>query len=151
MAKHRKKRKRSGHFCWSCGQHRPNEHFSGRGHAHHLCKDCSKLGKEELEYRQHVRNIDRLVDWDGRIRRKQRRTFERYLSHPNERVLAYAQQIKGHDEKLREEYHAMRQAEELEMELWADRCVHDDDSTELGIEPEGSASDQWDEWDDIPF
>ena len=48
---------------------RANERFSGRGHAHHLCKDCAKLGKEELAYRQEIRNIDRLLDWDGLIRR----------------------------------------------------------------------------------
>ena len=138
MAKHRKKKKQSGHFCWCCGRHRPNERFSGRGHRNHLCKDCSKLGKEELEFRQHVRDIDRLVDWDGRIRRRQRRTFERYLSHPNERVRAYAQEVDGNNEKLREEYRAMGRAEEFEMELWTDRCAQDDGSTELGFEPEGS-------------
>jgi hypothetical protein len=47
--------KRRGQFCWCCGRRRPNERFSGAGHARHLCKDCQKLGAEELTYRQAVR------------------------------------------------------------------------------------------------
>ena len=44
------------------------ERFSGRGHARHLCRDCAKLDQADLEYRQHIRNIERTLDWDGRIR-----------------------------------------------------------------------------------
>ena len=40
---------------------RANEKFSGRGHAQHVCKDCARLGKEELAYRQAIRNMERLV------------------------------------------------------------------------------------------
>ena len=40
---------------------RANEKFSGKGHARHLCKDCARLGKEELAYRQAIRNMERLV------------------------------------------------------------------------------------------
>ena len=58
---------------------RPNERFSGRGHARHLCRDCSKLGPAELAYRQGVRAIDRLVGWGGTIPRRHRKTFESFL------------------------------------------------------------------------
>ena len=113
MGRRRKRANGNGHYCWCCGCHRPNERFSGKGHRRRLCKDCSKLGKEELEYRQHIRNIDQLLDWDGRIRRKQRQAFDQYLNHADERVRAYAQEVKvkQHNEKLREEHRAFMQAD----------------------------------------
>ena len=40
-----------GHYCRMCGLNRPNEKFSGKGHRIHVCKDCSRLPKEER--RQH--------------------------------------------------------------------------------------------------
>jgi hypothetical protein len=83
-----------GHFCWACGCHRPNERFSGGGHARHLCKDCSKLGKDELAFRQTLRNIDRLVGWSG-VRRKNRARFAVFLNHPDDRVRHYARSRAG--------------------------------------------------------
>ena len=74
---------------------RPNERFSGGNHGRHLCRDCSKHSKEELELQSAVRNIDRMVLWPGRVRRKQRRAFERFLQHPNPRVREYAAWIQA--------------------------------------------------------
>ena len=34
--------KQRGHYCRICGQHKANEKFSGKGHATHICKACSK-------------------------------------------------------------------------------------------------------------
>jgi hypothetical protein len=101
---------RRGHFCWCCGRARPNEKFSGRGHGRHLCRDCSKLPPEELAYRQVVRDIDRMVGWDGLVRRKQRKSLERFLSHPDERVRRYAQEVAANDAREREEYRQDRRA-----------------------------------------
>ena len=39
-------KKRQGHFCRRCKQYKANEKFSGRGHAAHICKACSKRGKK---------------------------------------------------------------------------------------------------------
>ena len=89
------RKRRSGHYCWSCDRMRANEKFSGRGHARHLCKDCARLGKEELAYRQAIRNLERLLTWEGRMPRKNREQFRRYLKHKDERVRAYAQQIEA--------------------------------------------------------
>ncbi|CAN5920166.1 hypothetical protein BH11MYX4_BH11MYX4_05380 [soil metagenome] len=50
----------------------PNERFSGAGHARHICKDCQRLGAEELAYRQAVRSIDRMIVWETGLKRKQR-------------------------------------------------------------------------------
>jgi hypothetical protein len=72
---------------------RANEKFSGRGHAMHLCKDCARLGKDELAYRQTIRNLERLITRDGIVPRNKREQFRRYLKHRNERVRAYAHQL----------------------------------------------------------
>lgn len=96
-----KRPKQRGHFCWCCGRLRANERFSGSGHRRHLCRDCAKLGKEELAYQQAVRNIDRLLTWDGVIPRHQRPSFERFLHHPSERVRNYAQGLAARDEQER--------------------------------------------------
>ncbi len=99
------KKRTRGHFCWSCGRVRPNERFSGRGHARHLCTDCQKLGAEELVYRQAIRDIDRMVHWEiGRVKRKQRSNFERFLRHTNERIRRYAEGILAQPAALEEDF-----------------------------------------------
>lgn len=73
---------------------RPNERFSGSGHARYVCKDCNKLGAEELAYRQAVRDIDRMIRWEtGRVKRKQRDHLAKFLQHPNERIRRYAESV----------------------------------------------------------
>ena len=82
-----KGKKHRGHYCWVCQRYLPNEKFSGRGHARHICKKCRRLGTEELAYRQTVRNIERGA---GRIRRKDRKACQRLLDDPDERVRKHA-------------------------------------------------------------
>lgn len=82
-----------GHYCWACGRIRANEKFSGRNHARHLCKECARLGKDELEYRQAVCDMDRLLRGGQRIPRKRREQFRKFLAHENERVRRTAEEI----------------------------------------------------------
>ena len=96
-----RREKPRGRFCWCCGRIKANEGFSGHGHARHLCRECSKLGTEEIAYRQAVRDIDRLLDWKGMVRRKQREGFERFLFHADERVRHYAAQVAAQDARVR--------------------------------------------------
>jgi UDP-N-acetylmuramyl pentapeptide synthase len=42
-----KKKRYRGHFCKVCRQILPNEKFSGKGHAAHICKKCAKKQKEQ--------------------------------------------------------------------------------------------------------
>jgi len=51
-----------------------------------------------------VRDIDRLLDWNGVVRRKQRKSFERFLSHPDERVRRYAEEVAAEDARVREAF-----------------------------------------------
>ena len=102
--------KRRGHYCWSCDRHRANERFSGNGHARHLCRDCSKLGKDGLEFRQAERDMNRAARW-GRVTRKSRPQIERFLRHSNPRAREYASRILEEDRKDREEWRRMRAEE----------------------------------------
>lgn len=120
---------RRGHFCWCCGGIRPNEKFSGGGHARHLCRDCAKLGAAELAFRQAVRDIDRCVDdWNGVVRRKHRKSFERFLSHPDGRVRRYAAEVAARDAQAREAFRQERLAEEAAELAWAGAVFEDDDA-----------------------
>ena len=38
-----------GHYCKICGQIRPNEKFTGKGHKTHICKECSHIPKEKRD------------------------------------------------------------------------------------------------------
>ena len=38
-----------GHSCRICGRIRSNEKFSGKGHKNHICKDCSKKPRTEID------------------------------------------------------------------------------------------------------
>ena len=113
------RKQRNGHYCWSCDRMRANERFSGRGHARHLCKECARLGKDELAYRQAIRNLERLVTWEGIISRKTRKQFHKYLEHENERVRNYAQELAAADAVARAEQRVQRDVDELLLELAA--------------------------------
>lgn len=143
MSKRRKKVR--GYFCWCCERMRPNEQFSRAGRKQHVCKRCSRLGKEELAYRQAVRDIDRLHDYTGRIGRKNRERFESFLKHENPRVREYAETIARYDAEAREEWRRLMQ---MEAEMEAQRDAY------LDSQPPCEAY----EWDpdlddghDIPF
>ncbi len=76
---------------------RPNENFSGRGHARHLCRDCARLPKEELEYRSGMDDVRRAT----RIPGQHLAALERYLEHPNERVRIAVRRILEEHERER--------------------------------------------------
>jgi len=114
---------------------RANEKFSGRGHARHLCKDCARLGKEELAYRQEIRNLERLLGYQGHVPRKKLKQFQKYLEHENPRVRAYAEQIALDD--------ALERAE-LRLQMHLDQALF-----ELAIEEGGFSIDVTDSDDDV--
>jgi hypothetical protein len=42
------KKRYSGHYCRICGAIKPNEKFSNKGHRNHICKECSRKPKVEI-------------------------------------------------------------------------------------------------------
>jgi hypothetical protein len=144
MAK--RKKPRGGHFCWCCGRVRPNERFSGRGHARHLCRDCDKLGHDELAYRQAVRTINRMLGWNGQIQQRQRKSFERFLSHSNDRVREYAETLARRDAEVRAEAQAALDEQRMQDLEW-------ERSSEVALVSRNGDDGQWGDGDDpdIPF
>ena len=80
---------------------RPNEKFPGSDHARHVCRDCSKLGSSELQYRQERRNLEILVCGGDIIGRKKRKAFNRFLQHPDPRIRRYAEALAIRDIEAR--------------------------------------------------
>lgn len=56
----RKKKKLPGHFCKVCGMRKSNESFSGRGHAAHICKACSRLSPARQAEEMTLRRLENL-------------------------------------------------------------------------------------------
>jgi protein-arginine kinase activator protein McsA len=47
-----------GHWCRICDRNRANEKFSAKGHKNHICEDCAKKPKEDIEIiDQRARNL----------------------------------------------------------------------------------------------
>jgi len=42
-------KKYRGHYCRICGRIRPNEKFSGKGHRNHICKECARKPKTQID------------------------------------------------------------------------------------------------------
>ena len=57
MAK--KKKKHHGHYCRICGNYLPNEKFTGKGHARHICKSCQSLPQEVQADMRRCNEIER--------------------------------------------------------------------------------------------
>lgn len=140
----KRKHKLPGHYCWSCDRRRPNQKFSGRGHARHLCRDCAKLGVEELAYRQALRNLERCMTWEGIIPRKRRKCFERFLQHDNARIRALAEQMQEEDGRTRRLTRAMAELDEI----WEETILQPDTACTEEAETE-SRGENWSE--EIPF
>ena len=104
-------RNRRGHFCWCCRHVLPNERFSGRGHARHLCRGCAHLPAEEREYRQCARDIERLLHDGLHVPRKLR-------AHRNARVRALAERILEEQRREAEDLRPLRAAEQDRAELF---------------------------------
>jgi hypothetical protein len=92
---------------------RANERFSGRGHARHLCKQCARLEKRELAYRQALRNLERMVTWEGIIPHKKHRQFRKYLVHEDQRIRAFACELEAADAVERAELRLQRDLDEI--------------------------------------
>jgi hypothetical protein len=139
-----KQRQWRGYFCWVCERQRPNERFSRWGRMRHVCRDCQRLPREELEFRQALRNIGRLVGFSTLIPRKKRAQLDRFLAHPDERVRACVRKLYEDHERAALHLRAEREREERLSEQWLCETV---ECAALKLDdPVSNCSD-----DDIPF
>lgn len=56
------KKRGKGHYCIVCGEMKPNEQFTGRGHRNHVCKSCGRLSEENRLEILHIQTICGLSD-----------------------------------------------------------------------------------------
>jgi len=56
-----KQNKPHGHYCYVCGEHKPNEKFSGSGHANHICRECQALPVAERNEMIAIRKLENMA------------------------------------------------------------------------------------------
>ena len=61
--------KKHGHYCKICGEYKSNEKFSGKGHAAHICKACSRLPAEK---RSEMMILNKLLNLPWRLSKEQK-------------------------------------------------------------------------------
>lgn len=80
--------KKDGHYCKVCGRVLPNEKFSGKGHAAHICKECAKLPVEKRNELMTVNQIMGLPFW---LKKEQKKWLEKMKQDPREDVKSAAE------------------------------------------------------------
>lgn len=89
-----KKKRKSGHYCKICAEYKSNESFSGKGHAKHICKKCSK--KSPTEQAADI-TLNRLFNMPFRkLSPAEKSWLENRLHDQRKEVKAAAQEIYNH-------------------------------------------------------
>lgn len=80
-----------GHYCKICGEYKANEKFSGRGHATHICKACSRLSNAE---KAEAQTITRLTNFPmGRLSANDKAWLENRLHDHRPEVAELAREV----------------------------------------------------------
>ena len=88
-----KKKKNQGHYCRICGEYLPNEKFSGKGHAQHVCKVCLSLPQDVQADMERCNEIEKIIS-KYPMSRQDRELLERYaLLYQDKDSGKYAQEI----------------------------------------------------------
>jgi hypothetical protein len=78
-----------GHYCKICGCNRANEKFSGKGHKNHICKECSKLPKEKIQFEMAMEEIFDFMH-QSNISQKNIERLQKHLQSSNETIVKHA-------------------------------------------------------------
>lgn len=81
-----------GHYCYYCGESKPNEAFSGKGHRRHLCRACHSIPAAEREESELWGRLHDLMD-QSHISKKNIVWLKSLLEHSNQSIQAHAQLI----------------------------------------------------------
>jgi hypothetical protein len=79
------KKRYRGHYCKVCGCIRPNERFSGKGHAAHICRTCEKKTKDQQDEEIALLRIHRMYRYIN-LSQDNRRMLELYSKDCRERI-----------------------------------------------------------------
>lgn len=87
----KKPHRRHGHYCKICGEYKSNEKFSGKGHAAHICKTCSRLSAAE---KAEAQTITRLMNFNmGRLSDGERKWLENRVHDRRPEVAKLAREV----------------------------------------------------------
>lgn len=85
------KKNTQGHYCKICGQRKSIESFSGKGHANHICKSCSRLSSAE---QSEAMTINRLMSLPCRhLNEEDLNWLKNRIKDSREEVRTLAQEI----------------------------------------------------------
>ena len=87
-----KKKKYKGHYCKICGEIKANEQFTGKGHANHICKKCSKKTGSQQAEEIAINRIYKLVRYSN-LSKQNREMLEEYLQDKRESVRVASQEV----------------------------------------------------------
>jgi hypothetical protein len=79
-----------GHWCRICDHNRANEKFSAKGHKNHVCIDCAKKPKEEIEIIDQEQEIFRYLN-QSNISAKNLSRLELLAKSQNQRIAELAE------------------------------------------------------------
>lgn len=86
-----KKKRTQGHYCKICGQYKAHEKFSGKGHASHICKACSRLSPEE---KAEAMTVNRLMNFPmRRLTDSERKWLEARMHDSRQDVADMAREV----------------------------------------------------------
>ena len=71
------------HYCKICGRYRPNEKFSGKGHAAHICKECAKIPLDKRNEMETINHINTISPW---MSKKERAWLQKMTKDKRENV-----------------------------------------------------------------
>ena len=81
-----------GHWCRICGATKSNESFSGKGHKNHICKECSRKPKEEIEKIDHLEEIFNFMD-QSNISKKNKTRLKELVNSENNKISELAKLV----------------------------------------------------------
>ena len=81
-----------GHWCRICGATKSNESFSGKGHKNHICKECSRKPKEEIEKIDHLEEIFNFMD-QSNISKKNKIRLKELVNSENIKISELAKLV----------------------------------------------------------
>jgi len=71
------------HYCKICGCNLPNEKFSGKGHAAHICKQCAKIPPDKRSELETITRINNLSPW---MSKKDRAWLQKMMNDKRDNV-----------------------------------------------------------------
>lgn len=87
-----KKKRKSGHFCIVCGNRKANERFSGKGHANHICKECSKKSPEDQQEGIDINRLHNLCRYSN-LSKNNKKMLKGFLKDKRENVRKAAEDV----------------------------------------------------------